>query len=170
MLLMVTVIHGKSVHGNFERTNDKINNNTLSLHHSKIDCSNTPELFNGSIHPFIEGFPWAGKNVTGSFNDALDAINHACDISDRIHARSRYYGIQDYCLMTRSEYGHVAGDFIAFRFLCHHQPRDKNLLHSLQCLHDHRLLTMLYFHIGIQYSIGILDRISRRNKMYFGTV
>ncbi len=170
--LMVRVIHGRSMHDKFERTNAKINHTILPLHHSKIDCSDALRLPYTLFYPYFGGYPWSGKNdlrknhnVTDGLHDALDAINHVCDISDRIHIRIRDSGIQDYCLLSMGS--PYAPGFLSFRFLCHHQPRDENLLHSLQCLHDHRLLTMLYFHIGSQYGTGILDRIMRGNKNAF---
>ncbi len=70
-------------------------------------------------------------------------------------------GIQDYCLAT-VDYTNFQP---RFDYICHHQRRDENLVHSLQCLHDTRLLTMLYFHIADRCrGFGILDNVMRRYK------
>ncbi len=66
-------------------------------------------------------------------------------------------GVQDYCMLLASPLR--SSLMLSFRFICHKQRRDENLLHSLQCLHDSRMLSMLYFHIGDKCGIGILDDI-----------
>ncbi len=59
-----------------------------------------------------------------------------------------------------------------FQFICHNQQRDENLVHSLECLHETRVLAMLYFHIANRCrGMGILDDIMRRKKnLYFYTL
>ncbi len=57
---------------------------------------------------------------------------------------------------------------IDLQFICHQKLQDEqeeNLIHSLQCLPDSRLLEMLYFHIANRCSgMNILDDIMRRYK------
>ena len=76
------------------------------------------------------------------------------------------HSISDFCQMTARPYHHVP---INFQFICYHRQRDENLVRSLQCLHDNRLLVMLYFHMA-QRCLGfsILDDImKRKTNAYF---
>ena len=120
------------------------------------------------------GYPWSPggsqrysrykPNVTEKNNllrDALDSLNHVCYNHDRSRTCLEENGIQGYCLAT-IDYMNLQP---RFDFICHHQRRDENLVHSLQCLHDTRLLTMLYFHIADRcQGFGILDNVMRRYK------
>ncbi len=121
------------------------------------------------------GYPWSlsgshrhpgnkQQNVTNktvSLRDALDSLDHVCYIQDRSQACLEENGIRDYCLIA-TVYIHLQKDF---QFICHHQSRTESLLHSLQCLHDTRLLTMLYFHIADRCTgMGILDDMMTRYK------
>ncbi len=70
-------------------------------------------------------------------------------------------GIRDYCLVTTEFFAYQTD----FQFICHHTHRDENLVHSLQCLRDTRVLATLYFHIARRCrGTGILDTIMRRYK------
>ncbi len=122
------------------------------------------------------GYPWSPtgrqrnyrneRNVTERINrvtlrDALDALEHVCYIYDSSHTCLAENGIRDYCIAT-TEYSSYLTDF---QFICHHSPRNENLVRSLQCLHDTRLMATLYFHIANRCrGMGILDDIMRRYK------
>ncbi len=97
-----------------------------------------------------------------TMRDALDSLNHVCHVYDRSQKCLEDSDIRDYC-MAVTPIGVLA--HIDFQFLCHHQQRDENLVRSLQCLYDKRLLVMLYFHIADRcHGVGILDDIMRRYK------
>ncbi len=102
------------------------------------------------------------QNVTDNMRDALDSLNHVCYIHDRSQSCLREHDIQDFCLYIGWGY---QVPVIAFRFICHHRQRDENLVRSLQCLQEKRLMVMLYFHIARRCrGFGILDDVMRRKK------
>ncbi len=103
------------------------------------------------------------RNTT--LGDALDSINHVCHIHDRSRTCLEKSDIPDFCLASATCLNLQAD----FQFICHHQQRSKNLAHSLECLHDTRLLVMLYFHIADRCrGFGILDDVMRRyENAYF---
>ncbi len=102
------------------------------------------------------------QNVTDNMRDALDSLNHVCYIHDRSQSCLREHDIQDFCLYIGWGY---QVPVIAFRFICHHRQRDENLVRSLQCLQEKRLMVMLYFHIARRCrGFGILDDVMRRGK------
>ncbi len=120
------------------------------------------------------GFPWSphGRHIKYTYNpnvsdrnntlrDALDSLNDVCHISDRSMRCLEENGVRGFCLTL---IGHRPL-LLYFQLICHHQTRDANLIHSLQCLHDTRVLVMLYFHIAERCrGFGILDDIMRRFK------
>ena len=61
---------------------------------------------------------------------------------------------------------------LSFRAICHHHPRDENLLRALHCLHDKRLMTMLHFHIAKECPQGldILTNLTKRNAKLMTSV
>ncbi len=98
-----------------------------------------------------------------SLRDALDSLNHVCYVQDRNQACRDESGIPSYCLNTIKAGG--VRILRTFQFICHHQQRDENLVRSLQCLHDTRVLAMLYFHIAYQCGgFVILDNVMSRDK------
>ncbi len=121
------------------------------------------------------GYPWYPRdrqrysrlntNATDrnkTMRDALDSLNQVCHIYDRSQKCLDDIDIGDYCLATT--YASVLTQ-IDFQFICHHRQRDENLVRSLQCLYDKRLLVMLYFHIADRcHGMVILDDIMRRYK------
>ncbi len=127
------------------------------------------------FHLASSGFPWTirgsqrnfrpNPTVTDKINtlrDALDSLNHTCHINDKSQSCLSERGIRDYCLVTTGEGGLFQMDF---QFICHHRRRDENLVRFLQCLHDTRVLVMLYFHIADRCrGMGILDDMMRRIK------
>ncbi len=120
------------------------------------------------------GFPWSpqGSHRKSRYNpnvadrnyilrDALDSLNDVCHINDRSMRCLEENGIRGYCLRLTGHF-YVQLDF---HFICHHQTRDENLIHALQCLHDTRVFVMLYFHIADRCrGFGILDDTMRRYK------
>ncbi len=100
-------------------------------------------------------------NRNNTLRDALDSLNHVCQIHDRSQTCLEESGITDFC-RTTTGYRFIEIDF---QFICHRRQRDENLIHSLQCLQETRLLAMLYFHIAQRCrGFGILDDIMKRNK------
>ena len=174
------VIHGNSVHDKFERISAKINQGSLPPYNATIDCGDPTKLYNtchqctlGLFELFVYGYPWLGRNALrnksyvsvtdGRLKDVLDSMNDVCDAADRAHVCLRDSGVQNYCLMALKDDSSMKSVQTS-QFVCHHQPRNESLLHSLQCLYDNRLLTMLYFHIVSQCGIDILDRIMTGNR------
>ncbi len=128
----------------------------------------------GLQHLTWYGYPWTptdrqrnyrrNRNATdrnSTLRDALDSLNHVCQNYDRSQICLEERGIRDYCLFTTG-YDNFQ---IQFQFICHHQRRDENLVHSLRCLYNTRVLAMLFFHIADRCrGTGILDDIMRRHK------
>ncbi len=146
------------------------------------ECGNPSELKRtiwhclSDLYPLADhGYPWfyngsprnsrhnphiPGRNTT--LRDALDSLNHICYVHDRSRTCLEDSGKQDYCLTT-TQFMPLQIDF---QFICHHERRDENLVHSLQCLNKTRVMTMLYFHMAqrCQGGFDILDEIMRRYK------
>ncbi len=130
------------------------------------------------------GYPWFVRgNQTNAQNhqgttesidtlsDALDSLDHVCHILDRSKRCRKESGISDYCMYAMS-LDHITLE-LDFQFICHQRHRDENLVHSLQCLHDKRVMVMLYFHIWNDCFRGmdILDDLmARQKKAYFYTL
>ncbi len=120
------------------------------------------------------GFPWSheGRNIKSTYSpnvadrnatltDALDSLNDVCHINDRSLRCLGENGVRGFCLTLIKH----PQPLLDYQFICHHQTRDENLIHSLQCLHDTRVFVMLYFHIADRCrGFGILDDTMRRNK------
>ncbi len=123
----------------------------------------------------VYGYPWSPRGIqkksrhepnatdrNNTLGDALDSLNHVCHTYHRSERCLEESGIGDYFLATTFA---TVESHINFQFICHQQQRDENLVHSLQCLYDNRLLAMLYFHIADRcHGMGILDDIMRRYK------
>ncbi len=160
-------------------TSRKSNN----VHNVTVDCGD-PGVLRQTVsqcqrdisHLTMFGYPWSPLDSQSNFNpnvtdrnntlrDALDSLNHVCHIHERSQACLEESGIRDYCLATTTN----TPVQISFQYICHHQRRDENLVHSLQCLYDTRVMAMLYFHIADRCrGFGILDDIMRRyKKIYF---
>ncbi len=158
-----------------------------TVHNITIDCGTRRVLIKNAWQCQWDlcqvagyGYPWYPKssqrnsryklnapdrNIT--LRDALDSLNHMCHTYDRSQTCLEEKGIQDYCLATINP-GLVS--HVEFQFICHQQQRDENLVRSLQCLYDNRLMVMLYFHIaGRCRGMGILDGIMRhyKNAMFY---
>ncbi len=170
------------------KTNVSTSPGSNKTHNVTVDCgdatvmANTVEQCQRDLFQLsLCGYPWSPQcrqrksrnnpNATDRDNtlrDALDSLNHVCGIQGRSRTCLEESGIQGYCLAT-SLYQYMQMDF---QFICHHQQRDENLIHSLQCLRDRRFLAMLYIHIADRcQGMGILDNIMRRYKhAYFYTL
>ena len=155
-----------------------------NIHNATVNCGDPSARRKTILHCMGDmlqisnnGYPWARyrshgnsrniQNITDRRNtlgDALDSLDHMCHIQDRSQSCLEKSGIRDYCLASNMfSFLHKE-----FQFICH-QRRDENLVHSLQCLHDKRVMAMLYFHIADRCrGMGTLDDIFRRyKKEYF---
>ena len=156
-----------------------------TVHNVTIECPRkTPWRCQRYLSSLTKnGYPWSplagdrnprrNPNVTGRPNnlrDALDSINRVCYLHDRTRRCLEESGFQDFCLASGA-YGSLRIP-IDFQFTCHHRQRDENLVRSLQCLYDSRVLVMLYLHMMDRCrGIDILDEIMTRNKnSYFYTL
>ncbi len=112
------------------------------------------------ILPFVaNGFPWSLPSVSkipnklrnqqmkrGNFGDSLDPINHMCEVFDDFSRCLDQHAIPTECLLIRDGSGFEIS--VVFQFLCHIQPRSINLLHSLQCLKETRVVDLLVLHLA----------------------
>ncbi len=111
----------------------------------------------------------SARNGSVDISDSLDLLDHMCYIHERSRMCLKENGVCDYCLNTANALL-VETDS---QFICQQQRRDENLIHALQCLHDTRVLAMLFFHIGNHCLRGmdILDDLMMRMKhQYFYTL
>ncbi len=104
----------------------------------------------------MNGFPWAladmtdqarnQQNQSRNLGDPLDPINLVCNVFGDFLKCLHQYAIPSECM--------VAGDASAFithtvfQFICHVQPRNTDLLHSLQCLKESRVVDLLVFYLA----------------------
>ncbi len=194
LLVILPFTINKSRCSTILRTSDRVENvangpRSSNLHNVTVDCGDynlvkkTVWQCQRDVYQLaLAGYPWSphrsqrhstnDPNVTDRDNnlkDALDSLNYVCHIYDRSQTCLQESGKPDYCLYASADGGTIHSDF---QFICHHQQRDVNLAHSLQCLHNTRLLVMLYFHIADRCrGFGILDDIMRRYKhAYFYTL
>ncbi len=102
------------------------------------------------------------RNVAYNIKDSLDALSHACYIEQRSRKCLEENGVRDYCLSISN----ALDTEMDFQFICRCQQLDENLIRSLQCLRDKRVLVMLFFHIGNHCFRGmdILDDLMTRVK------
>ncbi len=152
------------------------------MHNVTMDCGDLGTLYktlavcqsemlhyaeNGSVWFRSDSKTKVGKHQrpkSGSdyLRDSLDSLDHACSIQERSRTCLEEYGIRDYCISKSSQ----LPELMDFQFICQHQKRDENLVHSLQCIRDKRLLVVLFFHIGNHCvgGIDILDDLMARTK------
>ncbi len=107
----------------------------------------------------IYGFPWVVANVQETHNqnvnrhrsrnniqDPLDPIKQVCGSFQEFLKCLDQHAIPEVCL--------VGGDGALFRlhtifkFICYVQPMDIDLLHSLRCLQETRVLDLMVFHLA----------------------
>ncbi len=107
----------------------------------------------------INGFPWSPLSMSniknqlgnqqmepGNFRDSLDLINHICEVFDDFSRCLDQHAIPTECLVIGDASGFNI--HVVFQFLCHIQPRSTDLLHSLQCLKQTRVVDLLVFHLA----------------------
>lgn len=101
------------------------------------------------------GFPWnldhTGNQIrqqkkTGDLNDPPDPINHVSLLFDDFLRCLDQHAIPVECLLS-SAIDTFKVDTV-FTFICHIHPRSSDLLHSLQCLKDSRVLDVLVFYLA----------------------
>ncbi len=185
LLLVVTGARSSVIRrpGNrFDNASVQESQSSSAVHNVTIDCGNNLVrnkiafrcgLYLNQLSSY--GYPWSPEgslkkskhdpNATDRNNtlrDALDSLNHVCHTYDRSQTCLEESGIKYYCLAATNW---VSLLHIDFQFICHQEQRDENLVRSLQCLYDKRLLVMLYFHIAhCCRGMGILDDIMSRYK------
>ncbi len=159
-----------------------------NVHNVTVDCGDTYALRKAvykcsrDVRQLTSyGYPWFthgnqknpphnlnATQLSGILRDALDSLDHVCRVHDRQRTCLEEGGVGDYCLQT-CKYGFTLTEF---QFICHKRQRDEDLVNSLQCILDKRLLVMLYFHIADRCSgMAILDDIMVRYKnAYFYTL
>ncbi len=106
--------------------------------------------------------PWERNNrhpadSQGGLSDPMDSLNHVCQFFERMSRCMDKHNMPVSCVLA----GYSCFDlYKAFEFLCRNQTRDENLLHSLRCLHDTRLPTMLDYHMAAdcRHGMDILDQ------------
>ncbi len=102
------------------------------------------------------GFPWSMASMSetknqlrnqqmepGNFRDSLDLINHMCKVFDDFSRCLDQHAIPTECLV--SYLPEMFKYHAVFQFVCHMQPRSSDLLRSLQCLKETRVVDLLYY-------------------------
>ncbi len=146
-----------------------------------IDCGDPDELYstvnqcqNQLLDLASSGYPWLAVPSNSSFvgnkkkqnmadinirfGDSLDSLNPVCYEQERSQRCLLESDVSDTCLLV-ADLGRL-GLQVTFDFICNQQQRDENLIHSLECIHDKRTLSMLSFQIMQRCGFGILDMIS----------
>ncbi len=188
MLLFVKGIHSYFIHSRsmqkFVRRRVQTNGTSRPPYNATVNC--LARYINSMVMCFrcgdrlffltVLGYPWRGfhkyltkkQNRNNTLKDPLDFLNHVCDTAGRAQTCLQDRCICDYCFVSYTDRTVSGSSLIpSFSFICQPQYRNENLLHSLRCLHDNRLISMLYFRIGSQCGIGILDRIMKGNHNVF---
>ncbi len=166
----------------FNQANGKSNHafqHNGSVHNITIDCGNWTQMKatllgceRNLIRLYPQGYPWSLGNRHRSFSssnlkDSLDSLDETCHIAESSRTCREQSGITDYCLGTVAAFVKTE---MEFHFICLRHPRDENLIRSLQCLRDTRVLVMLHFHIGNRCFQGmdmLDDLMARMNNAYF---
>lgn len=152
----------------------------------KIPCpENTSEIIHRCQRDLsnlaMQGYPWYylpestsqnfsfkdkvkfnSSDATDLPGDPLDAVNHICEVLEKTETCLEESHVDPACLIVGNSLSSI--DQSTFQFLC--RKRDTNLLHSLQCLLDTRITTMLDFHILAECwnGVDILNTHMRRTK------
>ncbi len=99
------------------------------------------------------------RNIT--LRDALDRLTNVCYILDTSQKCLEERGISDLLPVDIAGFVSTNGQTVYL----HHQRRDENSVHTVQCLYDSRVLAVLYFHIAHRCGgMDILDNVMRRYK------
>ncbi len=183
---VVHVLLSQSIKNNGSETRtSKFDHSSQALHNVTVDCPDVQRLGiiasrcqNDLSELAMNGFPWilrrdvidlkSSKDVPYTLGDGLDSLDHVCNTLDRTRLCLHDNDIRDYCLLTTMLSGGITPQ-THFYFMCHLRRRDENLVRSLRCLHDKRVLSMLPFHIGKQCGLSALDRMmgSRKNADFY---
>ncbi len=124
-----------------------------------------------SLYPSIaSGFPWGGGDdkiaqdphlrtvSNNTIGDPLDPINYACRAFDDFDACLQLHSINKLCLLG----GH--GDlrpYATFSYVCRVEARTLDVVHSLRCLDDTRVLDLLIFHLADEYGTDAVTQLGR---------
>ena len=189
-IIVVLLLAARAVTSSVSSSNNRYDKTSVSdsqssnaVHDVTIDCGDVvvlnktaSECQRDLLQHARYGYPWSpngsqrnsrhNANATDesdAMKDVLYSLNEVCHAYDRSQTCLEENDIPDYCLATTNQ---DVSMHIDFQFICHQQERNENLVHSLQCLYDKRLLAMLYFHIADRCSgsMVILDDIMRRYK------
>ncbi len=122
------------------------------------------------------GYPWMDAQHldirdrplgNGTIKDPMDVLDRICQAFSRFQTCFAYHRIADYCLLIRTFTSKVRAVVFhlktAFDFICRRSPRNVDTAHSLQCLSDTRVLSVLEYHIGKDcvHGPGILENQMR---------
>ena len=114
------------------------------------------------------GFPWAQPDMTDqirnykqnqscNLGDPLDPINHVCEVFGDSLKCIDQHAIPRECMVSGDGTGFVV--HTTFQFICHIQPRRTDLLHSLQCLKESRVLALLVLYLADRSGTHIDDMV-----------
>ncbi len=150
-----------------------------TVHNVTMDCADSGVrskavgqcLWGLSAQLAAQGYPWSPRgyaklsipdqNATDNLGDVLDSLNQVCYIQERSQRCLQEHDVRDFCLIATFR-EHPSADF---QFICNQRQRDENLVRSLQCIYDSRLLVTLYFRIPNRCrGFDILDDVVRRKK------
>ena len=163
-----------------------------TAHNVTTDCGNWTDLQKAVWHCHRDlrqlasnGYPWSPNGshislsnvptVTNRINtlrDPLDSLNYACRVQDRSQTCLKEKGIPRYCRAALAGSSLIVPLQMDFQFICHKLRRNENLVRSLQCLRDKRVLVMLFFHVANRCGgMSILDdMMTRFRNAYFYTL
>ncbi len=190
LLLVVKEIQSDDIPGHSPNTFNQENyaanqvfHRNVTMHNVTKDCGDLQEIMNIETRCkfnlqqlVIQGFPWhvpykqvSGQHETNYYRnvrDSMDSLDHVCHILDETEQCFKEHSIRDYCLNA----AHSFFLKMDFEFICHQRQRDENLVRSLQCLLDKRVLVMLFFRVLRDCSggVNILDDLMvRMANIYF---
>ncbi len=121
------------------------------------------------LYPLIRnGFPWrvgneneiqpqgpSRRQLKNIIQDPLDPVNHLCDVFEDFLKCIDEHSIPKTCLLTGS--GQTFRMHTIFNFICNKEPRTIDLLHSLRCLQETRVVDLLIFHLAHTYGTSLID-------------
>ena len=132
-------------------------------HGTPNDAICTPKIWREVLHcekdlvPLaVNAFPWTPavmtdqirnqQNQSRNLGDPLDPINHVCEVFEDFQKCLVQHEIPSECLSAGEASGFDADTI--FQFICHIQPRSTDLLHSLQCLKESRVVDLLVSYLA----------------------
>ncbi len=115
------------------------------------------------------GFPWTQADMTelqdqirnqqnqshSNLGDPMDPINHVCEVFGDFLKCLDQHAIPSECMLTSDPIGFIFHTI--FQFICHLQPRSTDLLHSLRCLKETRVLDLLVLYLADRTGTGVDD-------------